>query len=177
MPNNTIDGVADGIFSAYGGVNPIFGNIYAGMRNAEATKQKEGLIEDYGANLNTFFDKRMNQDFMDSSAASSFMTRIKDNLINQNRNADKMAATTGATNEANLATKTANQAQFNDIASRVAGMGTASQDMWASRYLSSQPELLKLKTGVLDDRIAAAQTQQANSAETTNSILSLLSFV
>lgn len=174
MPiSSELQGVADGVFSFAGGMNPVLGNIMAGMKNAEASKKKEALVNDYSTNLDTWYNKRMNQDFLDSNAANSVLTRIGEQLKNRNNIAEKQAATTGATNEATLAAKTANQGQHNDVVSRLAAMGTAREDQVEGRYMNQLPQIFQMKTGILDDKIAAAQTQAANSNETMNSMLSL----
>jgi hypothetical protein len=172
MPDNsTLKGIGDGIFSAYGGINPIFGNIMAGMKNAEAQKKKESLIANYGANAEAKYNQMANQDFLDTNVASSMMTRIKERLKNANNMADKQAATTGATNEAILAAKTANQGQFNDVVSQVAGMGTARADQIEGRHMNQEGQILGLNVGLANDDIQAAQTQAANANSTMQSII------
>lgn len=175
LDNSTIQGIGEGINSVLGGINPIYGNILAGIKNADAQKKKEQLIADYGANAEARYNTLANQDFLDTNVASSIMTRIKENLKNANNMADKQAATTGATNEATLAAKTANQKQYNDVVSQVAGMGTARADQIEARHQNQEGQILGLNVGLANDDIAAAQTQAANANETMNSMMSGIS--
>jgi hypothetical protein len=162
-------------FSAYGGINPVFGNIYSGVKNAEATREKGQLVDDYESNINTWFNNAKNQDFLQTSAAKGILTRLEDNLRNANQMQDKQAATTGATNEAVLAAKSVNQDKFNEGAGTLAAAGTARQDAIEASYMKQLPTILQAKTGILDNQIAAAQTQQQNNGNTMNGIMSLLS--
>lgn len=163
--------------STLGGINPIIGNIYAGVKNAQATKQKQQAIGDYEANVESHYNKIFNQNFLDTNLATSVLTRAYDEMKNANNLVDKQAATTGATNESVLAAKTKNTEQANKMVSNIAAMGTARQDQAEGRYLSQQPNIMNMKTGMYDDKISAAQTQAANSNETMKSLLSLASGV
>lgn len=169
-----LNSVADIGFSALGGINPIFGNIYAGFKNAEATKQKEQMINDYSTEMETWKNNAMNRDFLDTSAASSIMTALKQNQQQQALQREKQAAATGATDESKIASQSASQQGFNDVVSRLAAMGTARQNEVEGRYLSMKPNIMGLKTGMLDQKIAGAQEQQANSGKAMSSIMSII---
>lgn len=166
--------IADIGLSAFGGINPIFGNIYAGFKNAEATKQKDQMINDYSTEMETWKNNAMNRDFLDTSAASSIMTALKQNQQQQALQREKQAAATGATDESKIAAQSASQQGYNDVVSRLAAMGTARQNEVEGRYLSMKPNIMGLKTGMLDQKIEAAQNQQANSAEAMSSIMSII---
>jgi hypothetical protein len=173
--NSTIGNIFSAGLDVAGGINPILGNVISGMKNAAAQKKKETLISDYAANTNAKYNKLVNQDYLDTNVGRSMMTRIKEQLKNANNMADKQGATTGATNEATLAAKTANQGQYNDVVSQIAGMGTAREDQMIGRQQNAQDNILGLETGIEDDHIQAAQTQAANANETMQSILGAVS--
>ena len=68
--------------STLGGINPIVGNIYAGVKNAQATKQKQQAIGDYEANVESHYNKIFNQNFLDTNLATSVLTRAYDEMKN-----------------------------------------------------------------------------------------------
>ena len=174
MPDNseTLD-LIRGAIEAPLGMNPILGNIIAGWKSSRASRAKEGLINDYSADTTAKYNNLVNRDYMDSNMASSVMTRIKDQLKNANSMADKQQATTGATNEATLAAKTANQGTFNNAVGQIAAMGTAREDQLLGQQQNAENTILGLKVGLQNDKIAAAQTQQANNNATMQSMLDI----
>lgn len=175
MPTNLVSEGLDMGMGLYGGINPIAGNLWAGMKNAEASRAKEALTEDYAANLDAWYNQKANEDFLNTNAASSALTRIYNRMNEQNNLVDKNAATTGATNEASLAAKTNNTAAANEATSQIAAMGTARADQADAQYQQQQPLVYQMKAGILNDKIQAAQKQQENSNQLMNSYMSVLS--
>jgi nucleoside diphosphate kinase len=166
------NGLVDMGFGAIGGLNPVFGNLYAGLKGARAQKVKEGQINDYSSNLDTWYNTEKNKDYLQSNVASNVLTKIGNKLReNQNQVANQQAIT-GGTDEAALAAKTAAQGKYNEAVGDIAAMGTARQDQVEGRYQNQGIQMLDRKTGLQDQKVQAAQTMQENNEQTMNSILS-----
>lgn len=179
--NNLIDnpivgenGFVDTAFGAIGGLNPVFGNLYAGLKGANAMKQKDRNIQDFSSNLETWNDTERNKDYLQSNVASNVLTKIGEKMRQNNNLAQQQQAVTGATDESVLAAKANANKAFNETAGNIAAMGTARQDQVESRYMNQNMGILDRENQVQDQKVAAAQTMQKNNEETMNSVLSAM---
>lgn len=164
-------GVIDAAASVYGGINPIFGNIYAGVKNAAAMKAQEQLADDFAAKNETLFNTTYNRDYLDTNTASATLERLRKRMQESNATIDKQAATTGATNENVLAAKSKETEKFNEGAAQIAAQGTAAQDQAIGRYQAGAGKAFDAQNNVLGAKVQAAQTQAANSGSTLRTIL------
>lgn len=152
-------------------------NLYGGIQSANAMREKQKQVDDYQTGVDSWYDVTKNQDFLDTNVARSMLTQAGERVKNSNAVADKMQATTGGTDEATLAQKTANAQSYNDVVTRLAGMGTARQDQADSRYMGLSQNILGMQNALQDQKLAGAQTLQQNSGEALNSIMSVLSML
>ena len=103
------DTIIDGAAGAYSAVNPIFGAMYGAYKNAEAVKEKERTVADYKTNLDTWYDKNYNQDFLSTNVGKAALERTREQMFDQNKQAENARVVTGGTDEAVLAAKTKKQ--------------------------------------------------------------------
>lgn len=153
------------------------GNVYSGIKSAKAVKEQKGLINDFDGDIQSWYDTNYNQDFLGTNVASSILTRSQQQLRDANMAAENKGAVTGATTEANLASKTANQKQYANNINRLAAMGTARQGQVEGRYMAAKPFVLSQKTGMLDKDIESAQNMAQNSGNLMDSVMDLTGFM
>lgn len=171
------DTIKDGAAGAYSGLNPIFGAIYGAYKNAEAVKEKERTVADYKTNLDAWYDKNSNQDFLTTNVGKAALERSREQMFDQNKQADNAKVVTGATNEASLAAKTKNNDMFSETVNKLAAMGTARQDRVDSQYRQQQMGLFNTDLNMDDADIASAQQFQKNSGEQLSGIMDVVSML
>lgn len=153
--------------------NPVLGGIYSGYKNAQAVKAKKGDIADWENDITSWYNKSVNQNYLDSSAGKAVYNKALENLQDSNKVAENKGAITGATNEANLAAKTVNQKNFSNTLAQLAGQGTGREDQIDARYRYQFNNVMREKLGLHDADIKSAQQMQANSGEGLQSMLQL----
>ena len=168
------DELRKGVGGAIAGSNPITGSIYGGIMNARAAKAQADLVEDRSNRLDNWYNQAIGKDFLDTNVGSSIFNRSLEQLKDSNKITENKGAITGATNEAELASKTANQKNFANSTSQLASMGTAYQDRIEGRYQSQLSDVFRSKMGLLDADIESAQNMSANSSQLIDSATSLL---
>ena len=167
----------EGAIGGYLGSNPLTSGIYSGIKNAEAAEKQDNLVADRSNRLDNWYNEAMGRDFLDSNVASSVFNKSLEQLKDANKKTENKGAITGATNEAELASKTANQKNFSNSMSSIASMGTAYKDRIEGRYQSQMNDVFKSKMGLLERDIESAQNTGANSdqlMETATTLLPLL---
>lgn len=163
--------------SVYGGINPIFGNIYAGKKNADAVNKKRGEIADWERETRAAYERKINQDFFDTNLGAAVFDKASGQLTTANRNVDSAAEVTGATDEAKLAAKSANQQNFGNTLQGISSQSTQRNDRLLSEYQYNKGQVMAKKLGLLDDDIASAQAQQKNSGQLIDTAMSIISFL
>lgn len=171
------DTIIDGAAGAYSGVNPLFGAMYGAYKNAEAVKEKERTVADYKTNLDTWYDKNYNQDFLSTNVGKAALERTREQMFDQNKQAENARVVTGGTDEAVLAAKTKNNDMFSETVNKLAAMGTARQDRVDSQYRKQQMGLLKTDLKMNDADIASAQQFQKNSGKQLSGIMDVVSML
>ena len=169
--------IGDGALGAVAGISPIGSVIYGAIKNANAVKDKEETIEDYKTDLDAWYDKNYNQDFLSTNVGKAALERTREQMFDQNKQADNAKVVTGATNEASLAAKTKNNDMFSDTVNKLAAMGTARQDRVDSINRQQKLGLFNTKMGMHDDDIASAQQFQENSGEQLSGIMDVVSML
>lgn len=171
------DTIIDGAAGAYSAVNPIFGAMYGAYKNAEAVKQKENEVEQYKTDIDTWYDKNYNQDFLSTNVGKAALERTREQMFDTNKQADNAKVVTGGTDEAVLAAKTKNNDMFSETVNKLAAMGTARQDRVDSINRQQKLGLFNTKMGMHDDNIASAQQFQKNSGEQLSGIMDVVSML
>lgn len=152
-------------------------NVYGGIKNAQAVKEKEREVENYQTDLDAWYDKNYNQDFLSTNVGKAALERTREQMFDKNKQADNAKVVTGATNEAGLAAKTKNNDMFSDTVNKLAAMGTARQDRVDSINRQQKLGLFNTKMGMHDDDIASAQQFQENSGEQLSGIMDVVSML
>ncbi len=164
----------EGIVGGYLGSNPLTSGIYAGFKNAEAAEKQDDLVADRSNRLDNWYNEAMGRDFLDTNVASSVFNRSLEQYQDANKKTENKGAITGATNEAELASKTVNQKNFSNSMSSIASMGTAYKDRIEGRYQSQMNDVFKSKMGLLEGDLQSAQNTAANSNQLMESAATLL---
>lgn len=172
-----LGGVLDTAASVYGGINPVFGNVYAGWKNSQAVKEKKAKVDDWERETDNAYSRKINQDFFDTNLGSAVFDKATQNLTSSNNQIEQQAAVTGATNESKLAAKKTNQAAFGDTLQGLASQATQRNDRLNSEYQHQKGQVMMQQLGLVDGDIASAQAQQQNSGQLMDTAMSVLSFI
>lgn len=119
-------------------LSQIFGGIQSGKRMDEA----EGIIQGQKDDLQAWYDTESNQDFLSSNVARAAISKVLENIREQNKNIESTAAVTGASDASKIAMKGDNRQQFADVARELAAYGTRRGDQIDSQYRSEIGRIL-----------------------------------
>ncbi|WP_321995358.1 hypothetical protein [Draconibacterium orientale] len=99
-------------------------SIYGGIKSAKANKEAEKQLDAYEAKQEAFYDKRLNQDFMESNAAKGLVEQMRKRYQNQAKTIESKGEATGATAEATIAAKSEANEQYNNSMNNLAQKST-----------------------------------------------------
>lgn len=168
-------GLAAGATPVLAGAS-VLSNIYSGYKNAQAVKEQQGLVNDFEADIESAYNNSQ-RNFLETNAASGILTRSQQQLRDANKATENKGVITGATNENQIAAKTANQKGYADSLNRVASMGTAYQNQAEGRYMAAKPAILGQKMNLLNNKIEGAQNNAVNSGNLLDSVMDLAGFM
>lgn len=109
-------------------------SIYGGIKSAQANKEFENQINQQQSQADTFFNNRVNRDFMETNAAKSVVEQLRKRYLDQAKEIDSQTAVTGGTAEANIAAKGQVNENYNDVMSNVASQATGYQENAENNY-------------------------------------------
>jgi hypothetical protein len=109
-------------------------SIYGGIKSAQANKEFENQINQQQSQADTFFNNRVNRDFMETNAAKSVVEQLRKRYLDQAKEIDSQTAVTGGTAEASIAAKGQVNENYNDVMSNVASQATGYQENAENNY-------------------------------------------
>jgi len=120
-------------------------SIYGGIKSSKDNQQAENQVDQYGKDTEAFYNKRINQDFLQTNAAKGLVEQMKERYRKQAKEIESKAATTGSTPEAEIAAKTTANDEFNNSLNSVAQQGTYYQLQNEQNYQNSLADLFNKK--------------------------------
>lgn len=116
-------------------------SIYGGIKSAKANKEAERQLDAYEAKQDAFYDKRLNQDFMESNAAKGLVEQMRKRYQDQAKTIESKGEATGATAEATIAAKSKANEQYNDSMNNLAQKSTYYQLNNEQNYQNSLADM------------------------------------
>lgn len=102
-----------------GGGLGLANSMFGGIKAAKERKRQDRIIREAKQRNEDFFNSEYYQNYMDRSDVQAAMKRVRDTMRKSNRTAAASAAVTGATPEAVVAQKQANNEIIADAASGI----------------------------------------------------------
>ena len=130
-----------------GGGLGLASSMFGGIKAAKERKRQDRIIREAKQRNEDFFNSEYYQNYMDRSDVQAAMKRVRDTMRKSNRTAAASAAVTGATPEAVVAQKQANNEIIADAASGIQANADAYKNNVKSLYLNQQNALDQARLG------------------------------
>lgn len=144
-----------------GGIGSAVGGIIGGNATRKAANRNARLLEEAENEAKAWYDKEYNANFLDRSEARAAIAKTREILNEKYRQAEGVAAVTGATEESIARQKAAANQTLADVTSNIAERADAYKDAVRANYENQQANFLAQKTAVNNQKAAA--TAQAAS--------------
>jgi len=116
------------------GVTGLAGQIFGAAKSGAANREMARMLREKDTANEAFYNNSVNRTFLDTNAAKGALERVRKQYQDANQIADNKGVVTGATPEAVIAAKTANNEALNNVVSNIAEQGTAYQDAKEQQY-------------------------------------------
>ena len=130
-----------------GGGLGLANSMFGGIKAAKERKRQDRIIREAKQRNEDFFNSEYYQNYMDRSDVQAAMKRVRDTMRKSNQTAAASAAVTGATPEAVVAQKQANNEIIADAASGIQANADAYKNTVKSLYLNQQNALDQARLG------------------------------
>ena len=127
-----------------GGGLGLANSMFGGIKAAKERKRQDRIIREAKQRNEDFFNSEYYQNYMDRSDVQAAMKRVRDTMRKSNQTAAASAAVTGATPEAVVAQKQANNEIIADAASGIQANADAYKNNVKSLYLNRRMHLIRL---------------------------------
>ena len=135
------------ILSAITGGLGLAQSVYGGIKASKEAKRQRKIIGQEQAKNEAWYNKNYHQDYMDRADAKSQMNRVRDFMDRRNKQAEALAAVTGATPEAVLAQKEQSNDALAQTAGNIAQNADAYKDQVQARYDDKANALTQAQLG------------------------------
>ena len=109
-------------------------SLFGAGQSAKSNNQAQKLINKQESQAETFYNNRVNRDFLETNAVKGIVEQLRKNYETQVKTIDSNTEATGGTAEANIAAKTAANEQVNDVLNNVAQGATSYQENAENQY-------------------------------------------
>lgn len=134
----------------------VAGGILGGRASAKAARKKAALLDKMDRENQSWYDRRMNEDYTQTAEAVNAMRLMRENADRSVKRSEGVAAVMGGTDESVAQAKAAaNEAVGNTLAN-IAAQGTAQKNAVESQYLSQKNNINSQRLGAYDAQAAAA---------------------
>jgi hypothetical protein len=134
----------------------VAGGILGGRAAAKAARKKAALLDKMDRENQSWYDRRMNEDYTQTAEAVNAMRMMRENADRSVKRSEGVAAVMGGTDESVAQAKAAaNEAVGNTLAN-IAAQGTAQKNAVESQYLSQKNNINSQRLGAYDAQAAAA---------------------
>lgn len=144
------------------GVAGIAGQIFGASKSAKANREMAHMLAAEDAENEAFFNNSVNRTFLDTNAAKGVLERVRKQYEDANQVADNKGVVTGATPEAVIAQKTANNEALNDVVSQIAENATAYQDTKEQQYRTEKNNIFNQEMGLQQQKAQNAANLMTN---------------
>lgn len=123
-------------------------SLLGASKAAKANKKAQQAVDAQIAENEAIYNNNVNRSFLDTAAAKGALEHIRRQYEKANDIADNKGVVTGASPEAVIAQKSANNEALNDVTSQIAEQGTAYQDSQTNQYRQTASQLAGAKIGL-----------------------------
>lgn len=109
-------------------------SLFASLKSAQANKLADAQLRKRQSELDVWYNKEYNQNYLDTDEAKSIMTILENQRKEQMKKVDQNNAIKGASDEARIATADKLNRGIADNVTRLAGYGTRYKDMMRREY-------------------------------------------
>ena len=118
-----------------GGIS-VLSSIFGGAKSAQANRAVDAKLAQRRSELQTWYDKEYNQNYLDSAEAQSTLQLLRNQMAQRMKAVDQNNAIKGASDEARVATADKLQQGYSNAATQLAGYNTRKQDYTNRLYQS-----------------------------------------
>lgn len=151
-------------------------SIYGGIKSAQANKEFENQINQQQSQADTFFNNRVNRDFMETNAAKSVVEQLRKRYLAQAKEIDSQTAANGGTAEANIAAKGQVNENYNDVMSNVASQATGYQENAENNYQNQISDIARQRMMLSEKKNQDATNLMAAGASLLGTVADLGAF-
>ena len=112
------------------------GSLYGGLKSAQSNNAIDSKLAGQRSELQTWYDKEYNQNYMDTDEAKSTLQVLRNQMGQRMKAVDQNNAIRGASDEARVATVDKLQQGYSNAATQLAGYGTRKKE-YANRLYQS----------------------------------------
>lgn len=149
------------------GVAGLAGQIFGASASGKANKEMARMLRERDAENEAFYNNAVNRTFLDTNAAKGVLERVRKQYEDANQIADNRGVVTGATPEAVIAAKTANNEALNDVVSGIAEQATGYQEAKEQQYQAQ-------KNAITDQQMQLQANKAQNAANLAGNAGNLL---
>lgn len=150
----------------------VLGNIYGGIKTAELQKQQQAELDKEKRFNEALFNKEYYQDVLKRSENQSFLRELNRNQKENQKRAERSAAITGATPEAEAAQAKADSDIYAQAVNRMAGLASQRKDMALANYANKRLGFMGMQNDMLEKRKASWGTFMNNASNLASGVLS-----
>ena len=130
--------------AAIGGFQ-LLGNILAQNQAGKAAQRRDQFLDGRISDLSTFYKTEINTPFLQTPLAQSVLSRLREEMEQQNDAMNSNAISSGATAETKVAAKSEQNKRYAGALSDIAGLGTQYKANLKSEYQTRLSDLLNMK--------------------------------
>ena len=175
MLNNAV-GLAGGVFPAAGMALGLGTQIFGAIKGSQAAKANQTLLDKQTADNESFYNNRVNQDFLGTNAAKGIFEKLRENTLQANKQIENKAAVTGGTAEAEIAAKGNVQENYNDSVGNLAQNATAYQSNAERTYMGQKNNLVNAQMQINEQKSENAANLASNAGELVKGAATLTGF-
>lgn len=124
-------------------------SLFGAFKSAQANKAAERQLRARRSELQAWYDKEYNTNYLDTAAARGTLQILKNNQKDLLKRTAQSNAIRGASDEKQVATAEALQKDFSNKVTGLATQGTARQDNLTARYQAQKNNLEGLQADIL----------------------------
>jgi len=117
------------------GIASLAASAFGAAKSAKANRAIDEQIASRQSELDNWYNKEYNQNYLDTDEAKSTVTLLREQLRDQMKKVDQNNAITGASDERRVATAEKLNRGFGDSLTRLAGYGTRHKDAARRQYM------------------------------------------
>jgi hypothetical protein len=133
------------------GVSAI-GSLLGTIKSAQANRAIEADVSRQKSELQSWYDKEYNQNYLDTDEAKSTIQILRNQMAEQLKKVDQNNAIRGASDEARVATADRLNQRMGSNVTQLAGYGTRYKDSMRREYQGLNQRLNELQLGILQNK-------------------------